>query len=112
MKSNLHVGLAGNCQVEVIASWLKQSLSDAHVETLAPYHLLQSNQQVEDWLTSCDSADVVLAMPLKTGFCNLDSLGIEIFKMCMAGDCTVFQTCTQMLSSPSLVMPKMKMRRQ
>ncbi|MEB3301468.1 MAG: WcbI family polysaccharide biosynthesis putative acetyltransferase, partial [Cyanobacteriota bacterium] len=85
MKSNLHVAIAGNCQVEVLASWLKQSLPDAHVETLAPYHLLQSNQQVEDWLTSCDSADVVLAMPVKTGFRNFDSLGIEIFKMRMGG---------------------------
>jgi hypothetical protein len=90
LKSNLHVGLAGNCQVEVMASWLKQSLPDAHVETLAPYHLLQSNQQVEDWLTSCDSADVVFAMPVKTGFRNLDSLGIEIFKMRMGGATALF----------------------
>ena len=43
-------------------------MPDAHVETLAPYHLLQSNQQVEDWLNSCDSADVVLACRSKLVF--------------------------------------------
>jgi hypothetical protein len=45
--------------------------------------VLTSNAEVEDWLQSCDSADHVLAMPVRNGYRDLMLLGIDVFKQRM-----------------------------
>lgn len=80
MRTDLKICLAGNCQVQVLDSWLRLNLPTAHIVTLTPYHLLVSNAEVEDWLKSCDGADHVLAMPVRNGYGDLTLLGTDIFK--------------------------------
>ncbi|MFO0057717.1 MAG: WcbI family polysaccharide biosynthesis putative acetyltransferase [Cyanobacteriota bacterium] len=79
-RKNLQICLAGNCQVETISAWLQLNLPSASIQTLPPYHLLTSDKEVEDWLHCCDSADLVLAMPVKTGYRNLAAMGSDHFK--------------------------------
>jgi hypothetical protein len=80
LRTDLKICLAGNCQVQVLESWLRLNLPTAHIVTLTPYHLLVSNAEVEEWLKSCDGADHVLAMPVRNGYGDLTLLGTDIFK--------------------------------
>jgi len=80
IRSNLHIGLAGNCQVIALQAWLKSNLPEARLSLLPPYHMLSSAATVEDWLARCADADVVLAMPIRDGYKNISILGSTRFK--------------------------------
>jgi hypothetical protein len=81
MPSNkLHICLAGNCQVEALEAWIKLNLPTATLTTLAPYHLLTSHTEIEDWLQQCKSADHILAIPLQEGYREFEQLGSNSFR--------------------------------
>lgn len=52
----------------------------ACLEQLPPYHLLNSENQLEDWLHCCDSADLILAMPVRAGYRNFRNIGTDLFR--------------------------------
>jgi len=78
--SHTHICLAGNCQVETLESWMKLNMPSAKITTLAPYHLLNSNTEIEDWLQQCKSADYIMAIPIQEGYRNFEKLGSNVFR--------------------------------
>lgn len=78
--SHKHVCLAGNCQVEALEAWIKLNLPTAKLTTLAPYHLLTSNAEIEIWLQQCQSADYIMAMPIQEGYRKFEKLGSNLFQ--------------------------------
>jgi len=75
-----HVCLAGNCQVEALEAWIKLNLPTTKVTTLAPYHSLTSNTEIEDWLQQCQTAEHIIAMPIQEGYRNFEKLGSNLFQ--------------------------------
>ena len=74
--------LAGNCQIQPIGEWLKESFPFSEIKNLKPYHLIEHQSTIDDWLNGARNADIVLMIPVKEGFSGYNFGSDSVSKHC------------------------------
>lgn len=60
--------IAGNCQIQPITEWLKESFPFSEIKCLEPYHLIEHQSTIDQWLEDIKKADIIFMIPVNEGF--------------------------------------------
>lgn len=60
--------IAGNCQIQAISEWLEESFPFSQIKCLEPYHLIEHQSTIDNWMEDIKSADMIFMIPVKEGF--------------------------------------------
>ena len=100
------IALAGNCQVRALEAWFRGSLPSAEVLALAPYHLLRSEQEIQDWIKYAKTADKVFVIPVRRDYFDFPGLSLEDMSAQVGSRLYTYTIFTVKRSSRSGVMRK------
>ena len=72
--------IAGNCQIQPIAEWLKKSFPFSQIECLQPYHLIEHQSTINTWLEAAKKADLIFMIPIKDGYNGFNFGSEQVFQ--------------------------------
>ncbi|MDB4336430.1 WcbI family polysaccharide biosynthesis putative acetyltransferase [Synechococcus sp. AH-603-M21] len=60
--------IAGNCQLAPLETWLKSNFPFCNIKKLAPYHVIETQSQIDAWIEQAKQADFVLMIPVRDAY--------------------------------------------
>lgn len=60
--------IAGNCQSAPLEIWLKYSFPFCSIKKLQPYHLIETQSQIDTWVQDAKQADFVMMIPVADSY--------------------------------------------
>jgi len=77
----MKIAIAGNCQMGPLRDWLRQSFNEIQIHLLTPYHMIQSQAEVDTWNESLTTVDYILMMPVSNGYGSWSNIGTDEVKL-------------------------------
>ena len=60
--------VAGNCQVSPMTQWLSSCFPYSQIHKLAPYHVIEKQSEIDQWINKARCADFVLMIPVRDSY--------------------------------------------
>ena len=60
--------IAGNCQSAPLEIWLKSNFPFCSIKKLEPYHLIETQSQIDKWIEDAKQADFVMMIPVADSY--------------------------------------------